>query len=115
MTGTRSRSSPRRAPAPERAPRLRAGQNITFLLTDVQDSVHLWEQAPAAMRRAHEEKVGEFRRAQPLSDLEELLKHGVTSIDGWNEAVLDRQSGPYPDWQKYQSREDFYRTRLPKR
>ena len=68
-----------------------------------------------AMRRSHEEQVGEFNREEPAENLENLLRRGLQLVDGWQEANLDRESGPFPDWQKYQSREDFYRTRLPKR
>lgn len=68
-----------------------------------------------AMRRLHEEPIGDFRREQPLEELEQLVRDALARVDSWNEQNLDRESGPYPDWQKYQTREDFYRTRLPKR
>jgi hypothetical protein len=69
----------------------------------------------STMRRLHHEDVGEFTRERPLGDLETLLHEAVRKIDSWSEADLDQQSGPYPDWQRYQTREDFYRSRLPKR
>jgi hypothetical protein len=67
------------------------------------------------MRRQHREEVGEFTREQPLGELEALLTDAVRRVDSWTEADLDQQSGPYPDWQRYQTREDFHRSRLPKR
>ena len=69
----------------------------------------------STMRRQHREELGAFTRDLSLDDLERMLLEGVRRIDGWTDADLDQQSGPYPDWQRYQSREDFYRTRLPKR
>jgi hypothetical protein len=67
------------------------------------------------MRRSHQEDVGVFTRDRSLDDLEALLKEALGRIDSWGDADLDRTSGPYPDWQRYQSREEFSRTRLPKR
>jgi hypothetical protein len=67
------------------------------------------------MRRSHEEAVGEFTRERPLEELEGLIHEGLRRVDGWQDSDLDQQSGPYPDWQKYQSREEFSRIRLPKR
>jgi hypothetical protein len=66
-------------------------------------------------RRSHQEEVGTFTRDRPLDELEQLLRRALRGIDGWTEADLDERSGPNPDWQRYQSREDFYRTRLPRR
>lgn len=68
-----------------------------------------------AMRRSRKEEVGVFTRNLSLSALEDMLSEALRRIDGWDETDLDQTSGPYPDWQTYQSREDFYRTRLPKR
>jgi hypothetical protein len=84
---------------------------------DKYDVNALWwvDDYDTTMRRAHEERVGEFSREQPLEQLEQLLKQALAKVDSWQQSDLDRESGPYPDWQKYQSREDFYRTRLPKR
>jgi hypothetical protein len=67
------------------------------------------------MRRLRHEEIGEFTRERPLDELETLLHEAVRRVDSWTEADLDQRSGPYPDWQRYQSREDFYRSRLPKR
>ncbi|HXM54889.1 MAG TPA: hypothetical protein VOB72_05825 [Candidatus Dormibacteraeota bacterium] len=67
------------------------------------------------MRRSHQEAVGTFTRDRSLDDLEALVREALGRIDGWTEADLDQQSGPYPDWQRYQSRDEFYRTRLPRR
>jgi hypothetical protein len=67
------------------------------------------------MRRSRQEEVGLFTRDRPLADLEAMLRDALGRIDGWTEADLERTAGPHPDWQKYQSREDFYRTRLPRR
>ena len=66
-------------------------------------------------RRSRQELVGTFTRDRSLDDLESLVVEALHRVDGWTEADLDQQSGPYPDWQKYQSRDDFYRTRLPRR
>ncbi|SRR6266540_2901053 len=67
------------------------------------------------MRRSHHQEVGTFTRDRSLDDLEALLRDALGRIDGWTEADLDQRSGPHPDWQRYQSREEFYRTRLPRR
>lgn len=69
----------------------------------------------STMRRSHHEEIGVFTRDRSLDDLEDMLRDALHRIDGWGEADLDRSSGPHPDWQRYQSREEFYRTRLPKR
>jgi hypothetical protein len=69
-----------------------------------------WE---STMRRQRVVEVGEFRRDEPLDRLETMLLEAVTAVDGWKEADLDEQSGPYPEWQQYQTREEFGRTRLP--
>jgi hypothetical protein len=69
----------------------------------------------STMRRSRLEAVGTFTRDRSLDDLEALLRQALTSIDGWTDADLDQTSGPYPDWQRYQSRDEFYRTRLPRR
>jgi hypothetical protein len=69
----------------------------------------------STMRRQHREEVGEFTREKPLNELEGLLHDAVRKVDSWTESELDQQSGPHPDWQRYQSREEFYRTRLPRR
>ena len=71
-----------------------------------------WE---STMRRQRVVEVGEFRRDEPLDRLETMLREAVTAVDGWKEADLDEQSGPYPEWQQYQTREEFGRTRLPTR
>lgn len=67
------------------------------------------------LRRSHQREVGTFTRDRPLDDLEAMLVAALRVIDGWTERDLDQQSGPYPDWQRYQSRDEFYRTRLPRR
>ena len=67
------------------------------------------------MRQSHQEAVGTFTRDRSLDDLEALVREALRRIDGWTEADLDQRSGPYPDWQRYQSRDEFYRTRLPRR
>jgi hypothetical protein len=67
------------------------------------------------MRRSRQESMGTFTRDRSLDDLEALLREALARIDGWTEADLDQRSGPYPDWQRYQSREEFSRTRLPRR
>ena len=69
----------------------------------------------STMRRSRQEAVGTFTRDRSLDDLEALLRRALASIDGWTEADLDQTSGPHPDWQRYQSRDEFYRTRLPRR
>lgn len=67
------------------------------------------------MRRSHSEEVGTFTRDRSLDDLEGMLGEAVARVDGWTESDLDETSGPHPDWQRYQSRDEFYRTRLPRR
>ncbi len=67
------------------------------------------------MRRSHQEEVGTFTRDRSLDDLEAMLRDALRRIDSWTEAELDQRAGPYPDWQRYQSRDEFYRTRLPRR
>ncbi len=67
------------------------------------------------LRRSRQEELGVFTRDRSLDDLEAMLRDALRRIDGWSEADLDQQSGPYPDWQRYQSRDEFYRTRLPRR
>ena len=67
------------------------------------------------MRRSRDEQVGVFTRDRSLGDLESMVREALSRIDGWREADLDRSSGPYPDWQRHQGRDEFYRTRLPRR
>jgi hypothetical protein len=67
------------------------------------------------IRRSRQEAVGTFTRDRSLDDLEALLREALTRIDGWTDADLDQRSGPHPDWRRYQSRDEFYRTRLPRR
>ena len=67
------------------------------------------------MRRSRQEAVGVFTRDRSLDDLEGMVRDALRRIDSWSEADLNQTTGPYPDWQRYQSREDFYRTRLPRR
>lgn len=67
------------------------------------------------MRRQHREEIGVFQRSQSAAELEAVLRQALQKVDSWDEAVLDQESGPYPDWQKYQTREDFQRIRLPRR
>lgn len=69
----------------------------------------------ATMRKSRLEEIGEFFRDQPLTELEALLRKGVETVDGWSDEDLDQESGPFPDWQKYSTKDEFYRTRLPKR
>jgi hypothetical protein len=69
----------------------------------------------SAVRRMRSEEVGEFRRDQATDELEQLLHEALGRIDSWTESDLDQRSGPYPDWRTYQTREDFYRVRLPVR
>ena len=69
----------------------------------------------STMRRSHLEEVGTFTRDRSLDDLEAMLVDALHRIDGWTEADLDQSSGPHPDWQRFQSRDEFYRTRLPRR
>jgi hypothetical protein len=66
-------------------------------------------------RRSRHEEVGLFTRDRSLDDLEAMLREALQRIDRWTAGELDRQSGPYPEWRAYQSREEFYRTRLPRR
>ncbi len=66
-------------------------------------------------RRSHQEEVGTFTRDRSLDDLDAMLREALRRIDSWTEAELDQRMGPYPDWQRYQSRDEFYRTRLPRR
>jgi hypothetical protein len=67
------------------------------------------------MRRTRSDAIGEFRRDQSLDDLELMLRDGLARVEGWSEAELDQTTGPYPDWKTSQTREDFYRVRLPVR
>lgn len=67
------------------------------------------------MRRSRQEAVGVFTRDRSLDDLEGMVRDALRRIDGWGQSDLNQTSGPYPDWHKYQTREDFYRTRLPRR
>ena len=67
------------------------------------------------IRRSRKEDVGVFTRDRSPEELEAMVREGLRRIESWNAADLNQTSGPYPDWHKYQSREDFYRTRLPKR
>jgi hypothetical protein len=67
------------------------------------------------IRRQHVEEVGEFRRDEALDKLEAMLREAVKQVDGWTDGDLDEQSGPYPDWHEYQTKEEFARTRLPTR
>ena len=69
----------------------------------------------STMRRSRQEAVGVFTRDRSLDDFEGIVRDALRRIDGWSQADLNQTSGPYPDWHKYQTREDFYRTRLPKR
>ena len=67
------------------------------------------------IRRQRRVEVAAYAREQPLTDLEEVIRKAVRLVDSWTEAELDQNSGPFPDWQRNQSKEDFYRTRLPRR
>jgi hypothetical protein len=67
------------------------------------------------MRRSRQEDVGVFTRDRPLAELEAMVRGALGRIDGWTDADLVQSSGPYPEWQRYQSRDEFYRTRLPRR
>ena len=67
------------------------------------------------MRRSRQEAVGVFTRDRSLDDLEGMVRDALRRIDGWGQSDLNQTSGPYPDWHRYQTREDFYRTRLPRR
>lgn len=66
------------------------------------------------MRRLRRQAVGDYRISAPRPELEELIRAGIRLIDSWSEVDLDQKSGPFPDW-KSQSKEDFVRTRLPRR
>jgi hypothetical protein len=59
--------------------------------------------------------VAEFRRDQPIEGLETILREAVKRVDAWTDGDLDEQSGPYPEWKQYQTKEEFGRTRLPTR
>ncbi|HKA09558.1 MAG TPA: hypothetical protein VKI99_03725 [Candidatus Dormibacteraeota bacterium] len=67
------------------------------------------------IRRSRQEELGVFTRDRSLDELEAMVRGALSRIDSWSASDLNQTSGPYPDWQRYQSREDFYRTRLPKR
>ena len=67
------------------------------------------------MRKLHREEIGVFQRNQAAAELEAVLKQALARIDAWSASDLDQESGPYPDWQRYQSREEFGRLRLPRR
>jgi hypothetical protein len=69
----------------------------------------------STMRRSRSDEIGVFTRDRSLDDLERMLSDGLRRIESWSESDLNQTSGPHPDWKKYQSREDFYRTRLPRR
>ena len=69
----------------------------------------------SAMRRSRSDELGVFTRDRSLDDLEGMVRDGLRRIESWSESDLNQVSGPHPDWKKYQSREDFYRTRLPRR
>lgn len=71
-----------------------------------------WE---STLRRQHVEEIGEFRRDEPPEKLETMLLDAIRRVDGWTETDLDEQSGPYPEWHRYQTAEEFGRTRLPRR
>ncbi len=71
-----------------------------------------WE---TTRRRQHIAEMGEFGRSQPLAELEQMLREAVTRVDAWTQTDLDEESGPYPEWHAYQTKEEFDRTRLPKR
>jgi hypothetical protein len=65
-------------------------------------------------RRSRHEDVGVFTRDRSLDALEAMLRDGLARIDKWGEADLGPPSEPHPDWRSV-SRDEFYRTRLPKR
>jgi hypothetical protein len=65
-------------------------------------------------RRSREEEVGVFTRDRSLDDLEAMLRDALARVDAWREPDLDRTAGPFPDWRR-QGRDEFYRTRLPRR
>ena len=67
------------------------------------------------LRHLRRDEVGVYPRDQPPSALEELIRAALRLIDSWTEDSLTQSSGPFPDWRQIESREDFYRTRLPRR
>ncbi len=69
----------------------------------------------STLRRSHKEDVGVFIRNRSLDELEAMVLNALRRVDSWTETDLDQTSGPFPDWHRHQSREDFYRTRLPQR
>ena len=69
----------------------------------------------STMRRSRRDEVGEHSRQDAPDKLAELVRAGLAKVDGWTESDLGEPSGPHPDWQRYQSRDEFYRTRLPVR
>lgn len=69
----------------------------------------------STMRSQRSEVIGEFKRDQAPADLEGLLRKGLATIDAWSPADLDQKLGPYPDWQRYSTREEFGKIRLPLR
>ena len=69
----------------------------------------------STLRRQHVEEIGEVSRGDPPEKLEKMLREAVKRVDGWAEADLDEESGPYPEWHQHQTREEFARTRLPRR
>ncbi len=68
----------------------------------------------SASRRWRREEVGVYDRNRQPEDLEAMLQLALGRIDGWTEADLDRISGPHPEWRDI-PREDFVRSRLPRR
>jgi len=71
-----------------------------------------WE---TTMRHQRVEEVGEFLRNESPARLEALLAEALARVDGWSTEELKEESGPYPEWHQFQTREEFGRTRLPKR
>jgi hypothetical protein len=69
----------------------------------------------SAMRRSHSEDLGVFTRDRSLDDLEAMVRDALARVDGWTAADLDQSSGPYPEWRRDLRRDEFYRTRLPRR
>jgi hypothetical protein len=67
------------------------------------------------MRLSRGEEIGVFTRERSLDALEAMVMEALARVDGWTEADLDQRSGPYPEWQRDLRRDEFYRTRLPKR
>jgi hypothetical protein len=67
------------------------------------------------MRRSRREEVGMFTRDRSLDELEAMVVGALARVDGWTDADLDQSSGPYPEWQRDLRRDEFHRTRLPKR